>query len=105
MTRHATQPELLALTHTNLALALLAAYWAPGYATIPAAVLTHYTLTVAASKALHWHTPHTLEHTHLILRTHAANSIRALAWLITALATTALHALATIHRHTLPANT
>lgn len=103
MTRHATQPELLALTHTNLALALLAAYWAPGYATIPAAVLTYYALTATAAKTLHWDLPHTLDGTHRILRTHTANLIQALAWLITALATATLHALATAHRHTLPA--
>lgn len=101
--RRATQPELLALTHTTLALALLAWTWVPALAAIPAAVLTHYTLTVSAAKALHWDTAHTLDGTHRILRQHAANLIRAIAWLITALATITLQALAAAHHRTLPA--
>lgn len=102
--RRATLPELQALTHTTLALTLLTWQWAPGWTALPAAVITYYTLTVTATKALRWDTTHTLTSTHNILRHHTANLIRALAWLTTALATATLHALATIHRHTLPAN-
>jgi hypothetical protein len=102
--RRASQPELQALTHTTLALTLLTWQWTPGWAAFPATAIAYYALITTTALALRWDTAHTLTHTHNILRTHAATTIRALAWLTTALATTTLHALATAHRHTLPTN-
>jgi len=103
--RRASQPELQALTHTAIALALLAWTWAPGLTALPATFLTYLAAITGSSKALHWDTTHTLTATNHILRTHTAHLIRALAWAITALATAALHALAAAHRRTLPAAT
>jgi hypothetical protein len=103
--RRASQPELQALTHTAIALALLAWTWAPGLTALPATVLTYLAAITGGSKALRWDTARTLAGTNTILRTHAATTIRATAWAITALATAALHALATIHHRTLPATT